>query len=64
MQADKGKIALAGAFGDPVEGGYLIFKNSTAEVTIILHTSLFLYYSMPVRTELLPFPRRIMTLVV
>ena len=32
LQADKGKIALAGPFGNPVEGGYLIFKNSTAEV--------------------------------
>ncbi len=41
VQAEEGKIALGGPFGDPVEGGYIIFKNSTAEVkttTNFLHS--------------------------
>lgn len=30
-QADAGKLVLGGAFGDPVEGGYLIWKDTTVE---------------------------------
>lgn len=31
MIQDRGKLVMAGAFGDPVSGGLFIFKNTTEE---------------------------------
>jgi hypothetical protein len=32
LQADEGKLILAGAAGDPVEGALFVFKNTSKEV--------------------------------
>lgn len=34
IQAEQGKIVIAGAYGDPPEGGLFIFKGVTEEVGV------------------------------
>lgn len=45
FQHEEGKMVMAGAVGDPIDGGVLIFQNCTKEVKIpILQARVFLLY--------------------
>ena len=46
-QAEEGKIILAGAAGDPVEGALFVFKNTPKEVRCCSSTALHLLLCQP-----------------